>query len=216
MGPWDIMSQHLVSRNEPPPGISSFTKIRLGWITPEQALLVRPGDTRCAFLSPLAQKGRTLVVKIPLSHGRYYLVENRQPVGYDRVLPDSGILILKVDPEVREGSGTVKVMNADPSSPGFSRATFRLDRENRNLFVDRANSVAVIPLWPEEGNLGVLVTTPEHAEGSLKASTAIRKVLERFPEPRGEKQDRLVQEAVTSFKGLDFTASYEKARRLLN
>ena len=80
-------------------------------------------------------------MKIPLPRGRYYLVENRQPIGYDRILPDSGILILKVDPNVREGSGTVRVMNADPDSPNFSHATFRLDRENRGLFIDKADKL---------------------------------------------------------------------------
>lgn len=28
MGPWDIMSEHFVKKDQPPPGISSFTKIR--------------------------------------------------------------------------------------------------------------------------------------------------------------------------------------------
>ncbi len=35
MGPYDIMSEHFVKREDPPPGLSSFTKIRLGWIKAE-------------------------------------------------------------------------------------------------------------------------------------------------------------------------------------
>jgi hypothetical protein len=216
MGSWDIMSQHLVDRKEPPPGISSFTKIRLGWISPEQALLVQPGDTRWAFLSPLSRKGDTLVIKVPLPNGHYYLVENRQPVGFDRILPDSGILILKVDPEVREGSGTVRVMDADPDSPAFSHATFRLDKENRAIFLDKGSNVAVIPLWAEGGNQGVLVTTPEKSGAALQAATAIRRLMERLPEPGGEQQEATLDEAVSSFKRLDFIASHQKARELLD
>ena len=137
------MSHHFIENTKPPQGISSFTKIRLGWISPDQVLLVNPGSTQWTFLSPLSRKGKTLVVKIPLKRrgsggwSQYYLVENRQPIGYDQLLPDSGLLVLKVSPDAMEGSGTVKVMDADPDSSYFSRATFRLDRSNRNAFLDK-------------------------------------------------------------------------------
>ena len=56
MGTWDVMSAHYVGKDSAP-GISSFTRIRLGWITPEQALLVRPGEEKGAFLAPPGQRG---------------------------------------------------------------------------------------------------------------------------------------------------------------
>jgi len=155
------MSSHFIKKREPPPGLSSFTKIRLGWISPDQVVLVKPGETRHTFLSPLAEDGKTLAIKIPLKSGHYYLVENRQPIGFDRVLPDSGILILEVNPNAVEGSGTVKVIDADPDSANFSHATFRADRKNRNVFIDRKNDLAVLPLGPKGGDQGVLVTTPD-------------------------------------------------------
>ena len=80
------MSQHFLERGGLPPGLTSFTKIRLGWIAREQVRFIKPGETAVAFLSPLGAGGETLVVKIPLSWGNYYLVENRQPVGFDRAL----------------------------------------------------------------------------------------------------------------------------------
>jgi len=49
-----------------------------------------------------------LVLKIPLPGEHYYLVESRQPVGLDKVQPDSGILILKINPAAQEGSGIEK------------------------------------------------------------------------------------------------------------
>ena len=161
------MSSHFVEPRKPPPGISSFTKIRLGWISPNQVLLVKPGETRRTFLSPLSENGKILAIKIPLQSGHYYLVENRQPLGFDRILPDSGILILKVNPDVEEGSGTVKVMDADPNATNFSHATFRADRKNRNVFIDRKNDLAVLPLGPKGGDQGVLVTTPDRIPDDL-------------------------------------------------
>jgi hypothetical protein len=209
------MSQHFIEKTKPPQGISSFTKIRLGWISPDQALVINPGSSQYAFLSPLSKKGKTLAVKIPLGQRRsgdwshYYLVENRQAIGYDRILPDCGILVLKVNQDAIEGSGTVKVMDADPYSPYFSHATFRLDRKNRNVFIDKKSNVAIVPLWSEKGNQGVLVTTPEKSSDALKSALMIQTLFQRFPEPRDEKVGKLIEDCVQFFKKSDFKTCYQ-------
>jgi hypothetical protein len=215
------MSQHFIEKTKPPQGISSFTKIRLGWISPDQVVRVNPGSTQCAFLSPLSKKGKTLAVKIPLrprgigDWSHFYLVENRQPIGYDLILPDRGLLILKVNLDSIEGSGTVKVMDADPDSPYFSHATFKLGGNNRNAFIDKKSNVAIIPLWSEKGNQGVLVTTPEKSSDALKAALMIRELFQRFPEPRGEKEGKFIEECVESFKRSDFRTCYQIAQEAL-
>jgi len=78
-------------------------------------------------LEPLAKGGTPLVVKIPLKGNTYLLVENRQPIGYDRVMPDSGILVLKINPDAIEGAGTVRIMDADPATPVVFKWTYKLD-----------------------------------------------------------------------------------------
>lgn len=205
MGPWDIMSQHMVKKGEPPPGISSFTKIRLGWIGREQVRMVRPGETAVAFLAPLSTAGRQLAVKIPLADGTYYLIENRQPIGFDRILPDAGILVLQVDPGADEGFGTVTVKPA-ADSRNFSAATYRLEAEGRHRFLDRRNGVAVIPLWEEEGHLGVLVTTPEQGEVALKAARAIQGRMAARSGDAG--REAPLREAVAAFKGGEFAKAH--------
>jgi M6 family metalloprotease-like protein len=213
MGFWDIMSEHFVKRDQPPPGISSFTKIRLGWISPEEVILVKPGETAHAHLAPLAKGGNPLVVKIPLPGGLYYLVENRQPMGFDEILPDSGLLILKVNPEAKEGSGTVQVMNASPEAPRFTQAAYRVDGAGRNLFLDKKNNLSVIPLWAEGGKLGVLVTSAEKSSQALDAAQRIQKLLVRFPEPRAGGKDRVIQESVEAFKRFDFAGAAQRAQK---
>ena len=208
MGPWDIMSQHLIQQGQPCPGLSSFTKIRLGWITPDQALLVKPGETAHVFLSPLARKDGKLAVKIPINREHYYLVENRQLVGYDKVLPDAGILILKVNSDAQEGYGTVQVMNADPSARNFSKATYKLAAHDRNLFVDKKNHIAVIPLWKEGESLGLLVTTVEKSTSALQAARAILQVMQSERSPEKAKKLRL---AVEAFQTYDFDQSFRIA-----
>ena len=210
MGPWDIMSQHFVKKGEPPPGISSFTKIRLGWIRAQQVKIVKPGETSFAMLSPLSMGGEILAVKIPLDDGTYYLVENRQPIGFDKNLPDSGILILKVNPQADEGYGTVEVKSAS-GSRNFTNATYRLELNNRNIFIDNAglfskNNIAIIPLWKERDNLGVLITTPELSAAAIKAAQAIQALINQNMEHRVTKS-KLYLMAITAFKNKDFEKS---------
>ena len=208
MGPWDIMSQHFVRPGETSPGLSSFTKIRLGWITTRQARLVKPGETALVFLSPLSRKGESLVVKIPLAGDRHYLVENRQPVGSDRVLPDSGLLILKVNPEADEGFGTVELVNAHPTAPHFSRATFKIEEQGRNRYVDARNGVAILPLWKEKDEVGVLITTPGASDAAVKAARSISRLMARAQ--TGEAAAAL-REALAAFRQFDFSRSHQIA-----
>ena len=219
MGPWDIMSQHFVKKGEPPPGISSFTKIRLGWIGKHQVQIVKPGETSFALLSPLSKGGQSLVVKIPLDDGTYYLIENRQPIGYDKILPDSGILILKVNPEADEGYGTVEVKSAS-GLRDFANATYKLEMNSRNIFIDTSffglfqkNNIAIIPLWKEKDNLGVLVTTPDQCEAALKAGLAIQSLINQNLEEADNKKEALIIEAIRAFRSKDFAKSYSIATK---
>lgn len=215
MGAWDVMSSHYIEKNSPPPGLSSFTRIRLGWISSDQVIGVNPGEEKGAFLAPLAKGGKTLVIKIPLPGGRYYLVENRQRVGSDQIQPDAGLLILKVNPEAQEGSGTAMIMNADRSSPNFSRAPFRVDQEGRRVFLDKENHLAILPLWLQGENLGVLVTTPEKSQDALRATNRILKLWEKYPEPRTGKIKKISDECVAAFKAFDFQKSARIAEQAL-
>ena len=206
------MSQHFVKEGEPPPGLSSFTKIRLGWIEKHQVQIVKPGETSFALLSPLSKGDQLLVVKIPLDDWTYYLVENRQPVGFDKMLPDSGILILEVHPRVREGFGTVKVKGA-AGSRNFAEATYKLEVSNRNVFVDKRNNVAIIPLWRQKENLGVLITTPDHSEAAIKAGRAIQALIDQNLGTSDNEKETVILEAITAFKSKDFEKSYAIATR---
>ncbi len=214
MGPWDVMSAHYVKPKYPPPGTSSFTKIRLGWISAGQVKLVKPGETVYVSLSPLERKGETLVIKIPLKAGQYYLLENRQPVGYDQILPDSGLLILRVNPDAEEGSGTVMVVDANPNARNLSEATFKLDQVNRKLFLDRDNDIAIIPLWTEGEKLGVLVTNREKSDAALKAALEIEEMLKDNQQHNNVSKGSAAKECIEYFKNLDFISCHERLRKM--
>jgi len=215
IGAWDIMSEHFVKREEPPPGISSFTKIRLGWIGSEQAVFTVPGKNVYTFLSPLSKGGDKLVVKVFINDGNYYLIENRQPIGYDKTLPDSGIVIYKVNPDAQEGYGTVKLMDANPSSSHFSKAAYKLSEQNGNIFKDKKNGFAVIPLWKEGEKTGVLVTTIDNSDNALKAALSIQKILLRYPKLKEMKRNQLLINSINAFKKFDFKTSYQISQKIV-
>lgn len=176
LGPWDIMSQHFRERGQPAPGFSLFTKIRLGYVRPEQIALVRPGETALVQLAPLDTGGPLLGVTIPLFPRRCLLVENRQPLKLDRFLPASGVMIYEVDESRREGAGLVQAKNADPAAPNFSRAPFGVDGQARMAFVDQKANVAVVPIIRQGSDYVVLMTGPSQAEAAQRVARSLERL----------------------------------------
>lgn len=151
MGFWDPMSCHFSKRDLPPPGISCWTKLRLGWLAPEKVKDVPPGlGSAEVLLGPLGDAtADTLAVRVPLTPARYLLIENRQPIGdYDRHLPGHGILIMAADDDIaecRHGRAPVRLIAADPTRKYLEGAAFDLPEH---------------PTW-EDGGIGVRVTLAE-------------------------------------------------------
>ena len=145
MGFWDPMSCHYWRRDAPPPGLSSWTKLRLGWLEESKVRTVRKSDETEVVLGPLQDgSAEVLAIKLPVSGSSFYLIENRQPIGYDQNLPGSGVLILYADDEIaecRHGRAPVKLVNAQPSVPRLEGAAF--DAGERNSFRDEANQVTI-------------------------------------------------------------------------
>ncbi len=146
MGYWDPLSCHFYKRNIPPPGISSWTKLRLGWIPQEKIRVADPKQASEIVLGPLEDgSSETLVVKIPLTESRFYLIENRQPIGnFDPYLPNKGILIMDADDridECRYGKSPVRLMNADPAVPYLQGAAF--DLPGKAVFTDKENGIEI-------------------------------------------------------------------------
>ena len=160
MGFWDPMSCHFYQRGIPPPGLSSWTKMRLNWIDQSKIKVIKPGQKAEVILGPLEEDSSdTLAVKIPISETTYYLIENRQPVGPDRYLPASGVLIMYADdniPECRQGKAPVKLMNADPSVPHLEGAAFDIGR--KDSFQDTKNKIRIQLMEKIDGSYKILIS----------------------------------------------------------
>ena len=162
MGFWDTMSCHYYKRDLPPPGISSWTKLRLNWMDPGKVRVVKPGERAEILLDPLEDKSaQTLVIKIPLSETTYYLIENRQPMGFDKNLPGSGVLIMAADDDVaecRHGKSPVKLVDANPRVPHLEGAAFDIGK--KDSFQDEKSRTKIQLLEKVGSAYKVLISPP--------------------------------------------------------
>jgi hypothetical protein len=161
MGFWDPMSCHYFKRELPPPGISAWTKMRLNWIQPSKIRVLKKDEKAEFILGPLEDgSSEILAAKIPVSENTYYLIENRQPIGYDKNLPGSGVLIMFADDriaECRHAKAPIKLIDADSSVPHLEGAAFDIGK--RNSFQDETNHIR-IDLKEKIGNSYRILVSP--------------------------------------------------------
>jgi hypothetical protein len=161
MGFWDPMSCHYYKRDLPPPGISSWTKMRLHWMPQSKIKVLKKTERTEFILGPLEDDSSVvLAAKIPVSEHTYYLIENRQSLGYDRNLPGSGVLIMYADDRVAEcryGKAPVKLMDADSSVPHLEGAAFDIGKNA--FFQDEKNRIR-IELKEKIGNSYRILVSP--------------------------------------------------------
>lgn len=100
MSYWDVMDQGSYNDNSlTPAGYSSYERWFAGWLTPTEI----NSETIVTDMRPLVEKESKAyvmfneAVKSNGIEGEFYLLENRQPVGFDAALPGHGLLILHVD-----------------------------------------------------------------------------------------------------------------------
>jgi immune inhibitor A len=95
-GVWDIMaggSWNGAPAGASPAHLSAWSLIRLGWVTPTPVTASLVGTA----IGAVETSGSVLRLGVPGKPQEYFLVENRQPIGFDAALPGSGLLVWHVD-----------------------------------------------------------------------------------------------------------------------
>lgn len=145
VGFFDPMSCHFYKLRQGPPGVSAWTKLRLGWIEPGKIIQVPRGANKTVRLGPLSEgRSQVLAVRLPIDATTYYLIENRQPIGPDRNLPSHGVLIYYCDDKIaecRHGKSPIKLVDADPSDPELRGAPFTLG--GKNMYKDEKRDISI-------------------------------------------------------------------------
>ena len=135
--------------------------MRLNWIQQSKIKVIKKGEKAEFILGPLEDgSAEVLSAKIPISDNTYYLIENRQPIGYDKNLPGSGVLIMYADDsiaECRHGKAPVKLIDADSSVPHLEGAAFDIGK--KSSFRDEKNRIR-IELKEKIGNSYRIIVSP--------------------------------------------------------
>ena len=177
VGYWEIMALGEWNPNsgntlQPSPGTypsqhSSWSKIKLGWISNSSLRTVYPGNLSTITVQNLELPTSGIqAVKIPISVNSdgslsYYLIEMRAKLGtYDQYLPfpsdypGAGLLIYKVNESIAGGHGNLRLIDAHPggdlsdaafgpcSSPCVSNNTFSDPPNFVKIIVTTTNSTA--------------------------------------------------------------------------
>ena len=91
---WDLMDAGNCSGSGfQPTGYSAHERWLMGWLTPIELT----GQTVVTDMPALADEGRAYLIRNDGHAAEYYIVENRQPTGWDASLPGSGLLVFHID-----------------------------------------------------------------------------------------------------------------------
>jgi M6 family metalloprotease-like protein len=121
IGNWDLMAAGSwggdgVSPDQPV-HMSAWSKGYLGWIRPRDVI----GDESSIMLQPFETTGETLLVTIKndsANLSEYYLISNRQRIGFDSKIPGTGMLILHIRETVLNDALPSNRVNVNPALMG--------------------------------------------------------------------------------------------------
>ena len=110
VGDFDFMSN--ASEDSLAPSLLGWDRWRLGWISDASVVCVKPTAENRITLSPIQTGKGTLLAVVPLSATRALVMESRHPIGMDRKLRNSGILVYIVDTSIDTTEGPMRVQLA--------------------------------------------------------------------------------------------------------
>ena len=94
MGYWDVMAVGCYNDNSrTPAGFTSYERMFSSWLTPTEL----KDMTRISGMKPLEDGQEAYILYNEANKNEYYLLENRQKVGFDKGLYGHGLLVLHVD-----------------------------------------------------------------------------------------------------------------------
>jgi M6 family metalloprotease-like protein len=149
-GTWDLMSSGswgcADTNPERPCHMGAWTKLALGWVD----VVTIPPDTDLGTvrLPPVETSDTIFRFDAQDGSGEYYLLENRQRIGYDQDLREEGLLIWQIDPAVVAASWGGNRVNAGSHMGVWLR---QADGEN-DLGAGRGRGDAGDPFPGQTGN----------------------------------------------------------------
>ena len=111
-GPWGCAGQGA----DVPCHMTAWSKEVLGWVN--VTTLAADADLGVLALDPVETTGDVIRIDAGDGSGDYYLLENRQPLGFDASLPAPGLFIWQIDTETVDGGWAGNSVNTSASRMG--------------------------------------------------------------------------------------------------
>jgi hypothetical protein len=137
-----------MSRANVRPQIGAWGKIHVGWIPESRTREFYSNQQGAATLDPLENPTSGIqAITIYITASTYFIIENREQIGFDSVLPDRGILISYAD-EGRywRGNGPIVVQDANPTSGSrwqLLHPTYDVGPQANSLYTNQTFNLAV-------------------------------------------------------------------------
>lgn len=115
-GSWDLMASGTWGCGnrtpEAPCHMGAWSKAVLGWV--DVVTLAPDTDHGTLTLPPVQTAGTVYRIDATDGSGEYFLIENRQPIGYDAELPSPGVLVWQIDDDWVMSRWSNNRVNAEP------------------------------------------------------------------------------------------------------
>lgn len=171
VGPWCILSQ-----TEPLVGLSSWARMRLGWIPPQRVAEIASGDTGSFDLAPLEEKTEWLqLIKVNVNKSLHYLIEARVKTQYDLQLPQEGVIIFRVDETLPAGNGGVTVVRTTPETTTLNDDAMDFSKGRTNVYIEQQQNMSITVVGRPEGKLRIIVSNANNGE---EANVAAKRILQ--------------------------------------
>ena len=95
---WDTMAAGSYNNNmHTPPLFSGFERAELGWLEYEE---LQPDSAGVIEIPWIGDSNKAYRMRVPGAENEYYVFENRQLEGFDRSLPNHGMLVWHIDQDM--------------------------------------------------------------------------------------------------------------------
>ena len=153
MGFWDLMDMGCYNNEGfTPIGYSAYEKVFMGWI---EYVTPMPGThyTLPVFNQKNVATDKALCIVSDLNENEYFIVENRRKQGWDRYVPDEGIMITHVtykpdrwtdNTSNNENIQLMTMMNADNTWSHDNEGTDLWPLGNKREFTDSSTPAAIL------------------------------------------------------------------------
>ncbi len=152
-----------------PTGLEAWSRTKLGWLSPEPVSVELGMFVQT--LSQIDDSDGTRVLQLATQDRSYYMIEVREKVGVDKHLPDSGVLITRIDESKGSGKGIVKVVDCHPETETIDDAACKAD----DSWQDGQNSVYVRVV--ARSGTGYIIAIANESVSVVQASVDVKTVL---------------------------------------